>query len=136
MTVYMCFLETLVIACTVSDILAQIDLKGLNWIFLTLKMTFRVIAHLSYFRTGFVSHQRRYMIQDIFAALRYYWIISIIIAKWTKCDISDLENDLWNNSIKSRPWQLINIIPKKLYAKNKETLSDRFLRKFAKKQQK
>ena len=39
---------------------------------------------------------------------------------------SYLENDLSNNSIKSISWQLINIIPKKLYAKHKEKLSDCF----------
>ena len=38
-----------------------IDHKGPNWTFLILKMTFRMILHLSYFRTGLVSHQRIYM---------------------------------------------------------------------------
>ena len=47
----MCFKQTLVIACTVFEILAQIDHQGQNSTFLTLKMTFRVIPHLSYFRT-------------------------------------------------------------------------------------
>ena len=62
------------------------------------------------------------------AALRYgyYWIISIIRGKWYKPDISDLENDLLNNSIKSISWQLINFIPKKLCAKHKEKLYDCF----------
>ena len=46
--------------------------------------------------------------------------------KWTKPDLSDLENDLLNNSMKSISWQLINIIPNKLYARYKEKLSDRF----------
>ena len=59
----MCFIETLVIAHTVSDILVQIDHKGPNWTFLTLKITFRVIQRLSYFRIGLVSHQRRYMMK-------------------------------------------------------------------------
>ena len=72
MTLYMCFLETLVIARTISEILAQRDHKGPNWTFLTLQMTFTMIPHLSYFRTEFVSHQRRYMTQYIWAALRYY----------------------------------------------------------------
>ena len=40
MTLYMYFIQTLVTACTVSEILAQIDNKGLNWTFLTLKITF------------------------------------------------------------------------------------------------
>ena len=42
----MCFIQTLILQCTVSEILAQIDHKGPNWTFLTLKMTFRVISHL------------------------------------------------------------------------------------------
>ena len=48
------------------------------------------------------------------------------MGKWAKPDLSYLENDLLNNSMKSISWQLINIIPKKLYARNKEKLSDRF----------
>ena len=73
MTLYKCFIETFVIACTGSEILAQIDHKSSYRTFLTLKMTFRVIPHLSYFRIGLVyKHQRRYMMQYIWAALRYY----------------------------------------------------------------
>ena len=53
----MCFLETLGMACTVSEILAPIDQKGPNCTFLTLDMTFIVIPHLSYFRTKLVSHE-------------------------------------------------------------------------------
>ena len=45
----MFFIETLVIVCTVSETLAQIDYKGPNWTFLTLKRIFRVSPHLSYF---------------------------------------------------------------------------------------
>ena len=37
MTLYMYFIQTLVTACTVSEI---IDNKGLNWTFLTLKINF------------------------------------------------------------------------------------------------
>ena len=48
------------------------------------------------------------------------------MGKWAKPDLSDLENDLSNNSMKSISWQLINIIPKKLCTKNKEKLSNRF----------
>ena len=55
MTYYTCFIQTLILRCTVYEILAQIDHKGPNWTFLTLKMTFRVIPHLSYFRTVLVS---------------------------------------------------------------------------------
>ena len=46
------------------------------------------------------------------------------MGKWAKPDLSDLENDLLNNSMKSISFQLINIIPRKLYARNKEKLSD------------
>ena len=62
-TYYMCFIQTFIIRFTVSEILVDIDHKGPNWTFLTLKMTFRVIPYLSYFRTGLVSQQRSYMIQ-------------------------------------------------------------------------
>ena len=41
--------KTLLIACTVSEILTQIDHQGPNWTFLTLEMTCRVIPHLSFF---------------------------------------------------------------------------------------
>ena len=126
MTYYMYFIQTFIIWCTVSEILAEIDHKGPNWTFLTLKITFRVILYLSYFRAGLVSQQRCYMMQYIWAALRCYWIISIIMGKWAKPDLSDLENDLLNNSMKSISWQFINIISKKLCTKNKEKLSKRF----------
>ena len=43
------------------------------------------------------------------------------MGRWTKPDLSDLENDLLNNSIKSISWQLINIIPKKLYEEIKKS---------------
>ena len=48
------------------------------------------------------------------------------MGKWAKPDLSDLENDLLNNSMKSISWKLINIIPKKLCTKNKEKLSNLF----------
>ena len=35
------------------------------------------------------------------------------MGKWAKPDLSDLENDLLNNPMKSISWQLINIIQKK-----------------------
>ena len=38
----LCLIQTLVIACTVSEILAQIDRKGPNGTFLTLQLTFKV----------------------------------------------------------------------------------------------
>ena len=53
----MCFTETLVIACTVSEILSQID-QGPNCTYMTLEMTYKVIPHLSYCKTGLVSQQR------------------------------------------------------------------------------
>ena len=52
MTYYMYFIQTFIIRFIVSEILAEIDHKGQNWTFLTLKMTFRVIPYLSYFRAG------------------------------------------------------------------------------------
>ena len=58
------------------------------------------------------------------AALCYYWIISIIMGKWAEPD--SYENDLLNNSMKSISGQLINITPKKLYTRHKEKLSDHF----------
>ena len=69
MTYYMYFIQTFMIRCTVSEILAEIDNKGPNWTFLTLKMTFRVIPYLSYFRAGLVSQQRSCMMQYIWALL-------------------------------------------------------------------
>ena len=59
MTYYMYFIQTFIIRCTVSEILAKIDHKGPNWTFLTLKMTFRVIPYLSYFRAGLVSSTKK-----------------------------------------------------------------------------
>ena len=71
------------------------------------------------FRKGFVSHWRSYMMQYILVVLRNYWIISIIMGKWTKPDLSDLANDPLNTSMKSISWQFQYIIPKKLYTRNK-----------------
>ena len=59
MTYYMYFIQTFIIRCIVSEILAEIDHKGPNWTFLTLIMTFRVIPYLSYFRAGLVSQQKK-----------------------------------------------------------------------------
>ena len=59
MTYYM----YLIIRCTVSEILDEIDYKDPNWTFRTLKMTFRVIPYLSYLRTGLDSQQRSYLMQ-------------------------------------------------------------------------
>ena len=42
MTLYMCFIQILITAGTVSEILALIDNKGPNWTFLTLKITFKI----------------------------------------------------------------------------------------------
>ena len=39
MPYYMCFIQTFIIRCTVSEILAEIDHKCPNWTFLTFKMT-------------------------------------------------------------------------------------------------
>ena len=51
----MCFIQTFIIRCTVSEILADIDHQVPNWTFRTLKMTFKLIPYLSYFRTGLFS---------------------------------------------------------------------------------
>ena len=48
------------------------------------------------------------------------------MGKWAKPDLSDLDYDLSNNSIKSTSWQLINIIRKKLHAQNNKKLLTRF----------
>ena len=63
MTYHMCFIQTFIIQFTVSEILAEIDHKGPNRTFVTLKMTFKLIPYLSYFRTVLVSQQRSYMMQ-------------------------------------------------------------------------
>ena len=66
MTYYMYFIQTLIIGCTVSEILAEIDHKGPNWTFRTLKMTFRVIQYLSYYRGGWMGGSRiRYSIKKL-----------------------------------------------------------------------
>ena len=72
MTYYMYFIQTFIIRCTVSEIYAEIDHKGPNWTFLTLNMTINLNPCLSYIRTGLFSQQRSYMVQYIWAALRYY----------------------------------------------------------------
>ena len=72
MTYYMYFIQTFIIRCTDAEILAEIDHKVPNWTFLTLKMTYC-----------------------------YYLIISIIMGKSARPEISDLENDLLNNLVKS-----------------------------------
>ena len=41
------FHETLVTACTISGILAQVDYNDTNWSFITLLMTFKVIQYHS-----------------------------------------------------------------------------------------
>ena len=57
MTYYMYFIQTLIIRCTFSEILAEIDHKGPNWTFLTLKMTFYIdsIPFIFYDRIGFTT---------------------------------------------------------------------------------
>ena len=75
MTLYMCFIQTLVTACPVSEILAYIDNKGSNWTFLTLKITFKINQRHLNLRTALGSSLRSYMMQYIWAALQYYWLI-------------------------------------------------------------
>ena len=43
MTYYMCFIQTFIIQCTVSEILPEIDHEGPNMTLVTLKMTFKPI---------------------------------------------------------------------------------------------
>ena len=97
------FLQTFIIRCIVSEILAEIDHKGQNWTFLTLKMT------LEWFHTFHILGQ------DWFHNKKATWCNKFgqhfVMGKWAKPDLSDLENDLLNNSIQSISWQLINIIP-------------------------
>ena len=64
MTYYMYFIQTFIIRCIVSEILAEIDHKGPNWTFLTLIMTFGVIPYLSYFRAGLVSKKKKKKLHD------------------------------------------------------------------------
>ena len=79
MTYYLYFIQTLIIRCTVSEILAEIDRKGPNWTFLTLKMTLRVIPHRSYFRRRLLSQQRSYMSQGSFLgrAMRHWRAVNL-----------------------------------------------------------
>ena len=85
-----------------------------NWTFLTLKITFRVIPHLSYLGQDWLPNTEATWCNK-FEQHCFYWIISIIMGKLGKPDLYDLENNLQNNSMKSIfEWQLINIIPKSL----------------------
>ena len=60
MTSYMCFIETLLITCTVSEILAQIDHKGPNWTFLALNK-----VHLCWFHSLHISSQYGHHPNDV-----------------------------------------------------------------------
>ena len=90
------FIQTFIIRCTVSEILAKIDHKGPNWTFLTLKMTFRVIPYLSYFRAGLVFINKEATWCNKFGQhFVTNWIISIIMGKWAKSDLSTLKMTFW-----------------------------------------
>ena len=97
-------------------------------------MTFRVILYLLYFRMGLVSQQRSYMMQfpSFRAALRYYWIIPIIIGKWTKPKRSLLEMTFRiiqsNSSLDS--WSISS--PRSCIQENKEKGIGPFVRQFPK----
>ena len=123
------FIHTLIILCTVSEILAEIDHWGPNWTFLTLKMTFRVIPYLLYFMTWLVAQQRSYIMQYIWAELCYYWITSIIMGKWATYDLSDLENDVLMKSIFDS-WSISS--PRNCIYKNERKIIRPLLRKLAK----
>ena len=84
MTLCMC----LAIACTVSYILAQI---GPNWTLLTVKITFRVIPHLSYLgEDWFHTKEDSLLLNNID---KY--------GKMGKPDLSDRENDILTDSMES-----------------------------------
>ena len=91
-----------------------------NWTFLTLKMTFRVLPHLSYFRIGLVSQK----IHDAIH-LGSTSLLQNNINNYGKM------GQIWHfwpwkwpfdNSIKCFSWQLINIITIKLHIKNNKKL--------------
>ena len=121
-TYYVCFIQTLIILCTVYEIM--LNMLNVLWPLLDFQRSSKVkclnvnwtIIHVYDFVCVF--HR------NIGHSTHRFWDISPNISQ---LDLSDLENDLYNNSIKSILWQLINIIPKQLYAENKEKLSDRFL---------
>ena len=125
MTYYMYFIQTFIIRCTVSEILAEIDHKGPNWT-ISWKWPLEWFHTFNILGQDWFHNKEATWCNKFGQHLSYYWIISIIMGKWANPDLSDLENDLLNNSIKSISWQLINIIPKKLHAINKEKLSDHF----------
>ena len=58
--------------------------------------------------------------------LQYIWEALLNNINNFTLDLSDPENYLFNNSIKSISYKMINIIPTKLYTINKETLLDHF----------
>ena len=86
--------------------------------------------HLEWFHTFYILGQDYFHNKEATRCntfgQHFVTIISIIMWKIAKPDFYDLDNDLLNKSMKSISWQLINTIPKKLYARNKEKLSDRF----------
>ena len=122
----MCFIQTLILRCTVSEIFAKIDHKGPNWTFLTLHMTFKVIPHLSYFRTVLVSQQRGYLMQYIWAALCYLGIKSLIMGNGTNLTFLTLKVTFWiiqsNSSLDS--WSISS--PRSCIPKIKNKFSDQF----------
>ena len=101
MTYHMYFIHTLIIRCTVSEILAEIDHKGPNWTILTSKMITRVIPYLSYFMKG-IGFTTKKLHDEINLDNTSLLLININnMGKWAKPDLSYLENDLLNKSMKS-----------------------------------
>ena len=90
----MCFIQTLVITCTVSEILTQTDRKNQNRTFQSKKL------HLEWFHSLHILAQHCHYpnkassCSNSWAALRYYWSLYDNMAenvKKAKSDLSDLK---------------------------------------------
>ena len=123
---FMCFIQTLVITCTVSEILTQIDRKGQNMTFQPWKMTFRAIP---YFGTALRLPQRSFFMQKKWAALRYHRLLYDNMAENEKGKIRPFRP--WKVTIraiqyKNKILQGINISTGKFHAKLQGNSSRRF----------
>ena len=95
------FYWKLVKACTVSEVLAQIDHKGPHLIFLALKMTFRVIPHISYLQNcQKVSKYPNWPFAPLQIAA-WQNTEQVIQQFLRKLPILTFKNDLYDNSTKS-----------------------------------
>ncbi len=114
MTSYTCFIQTLVITCTVSEILAQIDDKGL---------VFK--GHLYWFHSLHISSQYWHHPNEVawckingqhFSTAERFLIIWLKLRKNAQSDLSGLKKDIQSDSIISIFWPFINTILGKVYA--------------------